>query len=340
MKRSRKGLGQLKSLMKFLGNPKELDGPESFYLKLYLYLHNAYQMESMAIWALPQDYKSGRNLMRPRLVWFQGAKRPVYKAIPFHQKLERWEKNKGLLKSQKYMNLFFSLGVFAGHRFYLDARVPAKSSVFLELWDYTREYLENMFLLSNRLAELMKVKNLVHIDDISGLYNQRKLSLDLRELIQSHTQTHGQFSVLFIDIDHFKHINDNYGHVIGTKILAELAKTMRARLRDNDLVYRYGGDEFVMLLPNVDAELAKKIAMRILGDIRGQPIVVDGGLKFPISVSIGVAVFPRDAETPEEILTMADKMMYEAKRGGRGRVCYAGEVLSTLRSEATVRTRV
>jgi len=328
--------------MKFLGNPKELEGPESFYLKLFLYLHNAYQMQSMAIWALPQDYnhKSERAPMRPRLVWFQGAKRPIYKALPFQQKLERWEKNKGLLKAPKHINLFFSLGTFGGHRYYLDAKVPTKASVFLELWDYTREYLENMFLLSNRLAELMKVKNLVHIDDISGLYNQRKLSIDLRELIQSHTQSHGQFSVLFIDIDHFKDVNDNHGHVIGTKILAELAKTMRARLRDNDLVYRYGGDEFVMLLPNVDPELAKKIALRILSDIRSRPIVVDGGLKFSISVSIGIAVFPRDAESPEEILTIADKMMYEAKRGGRGRVCYAGEVLSMLKSETPARSRV
>ncbi|MEK6626919.1 MAG: diguanylate cyclase, partial [Bdellovibrionota bacterium] len=244
MERSRKGLGHLKALMKFLGNPKELDGPESFYLKLFLYLNNAYQVESMSIWALPQGATGEKRApLRPRLVWFQGAKRPIYKALPFHQKLDRWEKNKGLIKGQKHINLFFSLGDFGGHCFYLDARIPTLNSVFLELWDYTREYLENMFLLSNRLAELMKVKNLVHIDDISGLYNQRKLSIDIRELIQSHTQAHGQFSVLFIDIDHFKVVNDNYGHVIGTKILAALAKTMKARLRDNDLVYRYGGDE-------------------------------------------------------------------------------------------------
>lgn len=185
----------------------------------------------------------------------------------------------------------------------------------------------------SRLDELKKIENLVHVDDVTGLYNQRKLLKDLDLAIERYRELEESFSLLFIDIDHFKKVNDGHGHLVGTQLLSSLGVVLKDTLRESDLIYRYGGDEFVMVIPDVGAEMGKIIGERVLKAVKAKHFEIDalstsgGESHFDLSVSIGVATFPNDANNREEILNIADRMMYEAKKTGRGRVCYTTELL-------------
>jgi diguanylate cyclase (GGDEF)-like protein len=131
------------------------------------------------------------------------------------------------------------------------------------------------------------------------------------------------FSLLFIDIDYFKKVNDSYGHIIGTKLLEDVAFDIRKLLRDADITYRYGGDEFVIILVDSNAEAGKKVGERILKQIKSKTYDFQQKeelIQLHLSVSIGVAEFPGDATSSDEVLALADRMMYEAKESGRGLV--------------------
>ena len=101
------------------------------------------------------------------------------------------------------------------------------------------------------------MSSLAHTDDVTGLYNQRKLLRDLDQKIVHTLQTDGYFSLIFLDIDNFKNVNDGHGHIIGTKLLVQVAGVIRKVIRDTDYIYRYGGDEFVIILPEVERQNAK-----------------------------------------------------------------------------------
>jgi diguanylate cyclase (GGDEF)-like protein len=128
-------------------------------------------------------------------------------------------------------------------------------------------------------------------------------------------------SVLFFDADNFKRVNDVYGHSVGDAVLCEVGNRVQATLRVGDSVGRYGGEEFVVLLPETDLALACEIAERLLLVIATRLLVVDqvdGGLG--VTLSIGVATFPTDGQTADEMLEQADQAMYRAKQSGRNRV--------------------
>ena len=165
-----------------------------------------------------------------------------------------------------------------------------------------------------------KMSSLAHTDDVTGLFNQRKLLQDIDRSMLDALQHQGHFSLVFLDLDHFKHVNDDYGHVIGSKLLTQVAAVIRQVIRETDYIYRYGGDEFIILLPGVRAQNAKKIGERLLAKMQHQEFVVGDEQKFKLGLSLGIAEYPRDAESREEILSMADKLMYEAKKSGRGKI--------------------
>jgi len=182
---------------------------------------------------------------------------------------------------------------------------------------------QKSFLQLQKWKELKRVSELIHIDDVTDLYNQRKLFKDLENLILRYDKLKEGFVLLFVDIDYFKNVNDNYGHVVGTHMLTEIAAILRKVLRDGDLIYRYGGDEFVMIVPHVSRDVARNIGERILRTVRERIFKVKDNVEYKLTLSIGIAEFPVDAKTRVEILELADKMMYEAKKSGRGRVCMA-----------------
>jgi diguanylate cyclase (GGDEF)-like protein len=136
------------------------------------------------------------------------------------------------------------------------------------------------------------------------------------------------FSLLFVDIDYFKNVNDQFGHVVGSQILVDMAAILKAQLRSSDLVYRYGGDEFIILLPKSNLEESKRIAVRISEAVKAAEFSIDHDKKYRLSLSIGIAEFPSDADSAKSIIEFADKMMYMSKKSGRGKVFHITEVVA------------
>ena len=124
----------------------------------------------------------------------------------------------------------------------------------------------------------------------------------------------------------FKNVNDGHGHLVGTQILGEIGALLKEVLRKNDLIYRYGGDEFVLIIPYADKQTAQKIGERILTKVKKKQFAYSDSRKgFNLTVSIGIALFPENGKSRQDILTLADKMMYAAKSSGRGTVRMALE---------------
>jgi diguanylate cyclase (GGDEF)-like protein len=151
------------------------------------------------------------------------------------------------------------------------------------------------------------------IDDLTSLYNQRYLITVLDREISRSKRQKAAFSVLFLDVDFFKLVNDTKGHWVGSRILSELGGVLKNLVRNSDYCFRYGGDEFVVILVGTDQNQAGLTAERIRRQIEQTEFQVEG-IKLRITVSIGVAVFPNHAQNAKEIVKIADQAMYVSKR--------------------------
>jgi two-component system cell cycle response regulator len=158
-------------------------------------------------------------------------------------------------------------------------------------------------------------------DPLTGFYNQRYLMRHLRGLLAAGLPN--GISVLMLDVDHFKTVNDRFGHAVGDKALKAVAETLRGRTRVFDSIARYGGEEFVVVMPGTSAPDARHAAERLRASIETMPFQAAPGVMHTITVSIGAAFTDRRDTTPEQILTAADAAMYRAKNGGRNRVEFA-----------------
>jgi diguanylate cyclase (GGDEF)-like protein len=158
---------------------------------------------------------------------------------------------------------------------------------------------------------------------------------DLDTCVQNYKDFKQSFCVLFVDIDHFKLVNDGHGHIVGTQLLKDVGVVIKETVRTSDYIYRYGGDEFVIILPDENIETGKNVGERILNNVKKNKFTVQKtGEEKRITVSIGIATFPEHASTRQDILEIADKMMYEAKKTGRSRVYPADEVIQNKNKQA------
>lgn len=155
-------------------------------------------------------------------------------------------------------------------------------------------------------------------DPLTGLPNRALLMAHLHQALVLAQRRHGLLSLLFIDLDGFKPINDTHGHALGDQLLTAVALRMRARLRESDVLGRLGGDEFLVLLEGTGAEDALRLGEALCHDL-AQPFLI-GEIKACISASIGIASYPEHATTPEVLLEASDVAMYRAKRAGRNGV--------------------
>jgi len=130
--------------------------------------------------------------------------------------------------------------------------------------------------------------------------------------------------LLFLDLDHFKRINDEYGHIVGSKLLAQVGDCLRESLRLVDAAFRYGGDEFAILLPQSSREAGLRVARRIARVFRQRQWLQDEEFHVELRASIGIATYPADGTTPETIVQRADDMMYAVKQAGRDNVAISG----------------
>jgi diguanylate cyclase (GGDEF)-like protein len=186
------------------------------------------------------------------------------------------------------------------------------------LADYAAIAIENA-------RHVQRIHELTITDDCTSLYNARHLNFMLdTEIYRSHRYAF-EFSLIFIDLDHFKNINDTYGHLMGSKLLAEIGESIKEKCRMIDLAFRYGGDEFVVLLPQTSKENATGVAKRLHKLIRESVWLKEPGLNVSITASVGVAAYPTDSRTKAELLHLADEAMYFVKQTSRDSVAASGE---------------
>ncbi|MBK7860633.1 MAG: diguanylate cyclase [Archangiaceae bacterium] len=192
----------------------------------------------------------------------------------------------------------------------------------------------HLALALRNLGRFAEVEDLVYLDDLTHLFNRRYLELVLDKDLKNATTTSKPFSLLFSDLDYFKGINDTHGHVVGSKLLVEVARVMKGCVRDNDVVCRWGGDEYVMLLRGTDSGGALKVAERIRRTIEGHHFLAREGFSINVTTCIGVASFPEHAREKDSLVDFADRAMYRGKKSTRNIIYMAAEGL-----EATPESR-
>lgn len=165
------------------------------------------------------------------------------------------------------------------------------------------------------------IKNIALYDTLTNLYNRRYFDERLGLVTQKSFYEGVALSLVMIDIDHFKKVNETFGHTEGDKVLREVAGLLRNSVRKKDTVARYGGEEFILILPEAGLEESSMIAERIRRLVESTPFEVNRA-HMNLTVSLGISNFPSHrARSKEELVKMADQALYDAKRGGRNRVC-------------------
>ncbi len=175
--------------------------------------------------------------------------------------------------------------------------------------------------LALELADLyQKMAEMAITDDLTKLFNMRYLNRTIEGEIERSNRYGTAVSLIFLDMDHFKNINDTHGHLVGSKLLVEVAQRLLGSLRTVDIVARYGGDEFVIVLPQTGSDDAMLIAERLREELERHVFLKEETGGITITASLGVASFPETAKTKEELMKMADEAMYCAKKKSRNAV--------------------
>ncbi|MGE0593323.1 MAG: diguanylate cyclase [Vicinamibacterales bacterium] len=220
-----------------------------------------------------------------------------------------------------------TIGVLAA----LDARPSASApQVTPALRGVIGIYLESPAVALESALALQRAEALSVTDDLTRVYNSRYLRLVLRREVKRASRGSRPLSLLFIDLDGFKAVNDTYGHLAGSKVLVEAAAAIRNGARETDMVARFGGDEFCLVLPDTGSAGAVSAAERIRDMFREHRFLVAEGSAIQLTCSIGVATLPDVAGSAEELLRAADTAMYKVKGGGKNGIHVAREEGSSL----------
>jgi diguanylate cyclase (GGDEF)-like protein len=192
-----------------------------------------------------------------------------------------------------------------------ESRAGARSeaSELATLRSINARLIREIAILKQREAQ---VQQLADRDGLTGLYNRRRMSEFLTSAIAESSQQQQRFGVLFIDLDGFKHINDRYGHAMGDQLLIAVSGRIATRARTGDLVCRYGGDEFIVLLPRVPDRAAAIDVAATITDLVSLPYWM-GYEQLRVTAAVGVALYPDDGDNAAELLHRADELMYRAK---------------------------
>ncbi|MGX6641910.1 diguanylate cyclase [Legionella pneumophila] len=179
-------------------------------------------------------------------------------------------------------------------------------------------------LANVRLRENLRYQSIR--DPLTGLYNRRYLEDFLFKQLHQAERTKASFAILMLDLDHFKKINDTFGHDAGDLVLKELGQILNSDIRLGDIAARYGGEEFVLLLYDIDAQAAKMKAENLRSAISNLQVKYGAQPVGQITASIGISVYPDDAKSPAEVIEAADKALYQAKNKGRNKVILFSEI--------------
>ena len=177
-----------------------------------------------------------------------------------------------------------------------------------------------MAIAVDNVYNLQKLQARTFIDEVTGFYNTRYLACKLDKFIPEVLAGGGkELSVVFLDLDDFKNVVDAHGHLLGTKVLAEVARVIHAVLGSEDALVRYGGDEYIVLLPDRNQAQALAQVRQMRRAIKEAAFLSEEGLNLKVTASFGIATLPQDARDKENLLIIADRAMYGSK--GRGKDC-------------------
>ncbi len=169
-----------------------------------------------------------------------------------------------------------------------------------------------------------RVLRLSVTDDVSGFNNTRYLHRYLDRFFNA-TDHDEELSLVFFDLDNFKRVVDRHGHLLGSRVLKEVAQAVHEQLDEDDRIVRYGGDEFVVILPRQDTEQASKKVHRLKVALTGTPFLQKENLRVRLTASFGLATYPHDARDKRELLAEADRCLFRSKATGKNRISVAGE---------------
>jgi diguanylate cyclase (GGDEF)-like protein len=213
------------------------------------------------------------------------------------------------------------------------------TEVFNRMVAKLREGRQELAAANEALREKNKqLEELSITDSLTGLYNRTHLMDTLAGEVARSRRHNRPFTLLIMDIDHFKTYNDTYGHLAGDEALRRTGFLLKESIRTSDYAARYGGEEFILILPETGAEDGVEMAERIRNQIAEKEMGSDGS-PLKVTVSVGVASFPRDGDDPHSLMKRADAALYEAKRRGRNRVVTSGEGRKKKRQETPQETQ-
>jgi diguanylate cyclase (GGDEF)-like protein len=195
-----------------------------------------------------------------------------------------------------------------------DQEFPAEDlSMLRSLADYAAIAIENAMYVK-------KIQELTITDDCTTLFNSRHFNSMIDSELSRSKRYNYTFGLVFLDLDHFKWVNDNHGHLCGSRLLKEIGRLIKQNLRDIDTAYRYGGDEFILLLPQTGKQSSILVANRLCILLNSTPIQIEENITVTITASFGVAAFPDDATSKLELVRLADQAMYRVKKETRNGV--------------------
>ncbi|GGY60575.1 sensor domain-containing diguanylate cyclase [Marinobacter zhanjiangensis] len=195
--------------------------------------------------------------------------------------------------------------------------------------------LEGIILDVTERKELeARLSEMAAIDPLTGQFNRRETERILQEEVARAERYHRKLAVLWVDLDHFKNVNDTWGHAVGDEVLRSISLRLAESVRTVDTLGRFGGEEFIVVLPEMSVDEAWEVAERLRGRIADEPVRVSFGMALDLTISIGVAVYPDHADSADTLCNLADKAMYQAKEQGRNRtIVFSGVSGSTESGE-------
>jgi diguanylate cyclase (GGDEF)-like protein len=193
-----------------------------------------------------------------------------------------------------------------------------------EMSDYTIAFLhiltDHAAIAIENARDVARIQQLTINDDTTGLYNVRHLYDVLGKELTRAKKQKLPLSIAFLDLDRFKLVNDAHGHLTGSELLAQTGQRLQELSRRQDLCFRYGGDEFVIVMPETDARVALELTTTLNRALMETQFRMNDGLKLKLSASVGLASFPDDGAAVHAIIGVADARMYQVKSNGRGQV--------------------
>jgi diguanylate cyclase (GGDEF)-like protein len=192
-----------------------------------------------------------------------------------------------------------------------------------------RGTLSNFNILGQGIVRLLEnnthLERMVSTDRLTQVHNRNYYEMQVPLEIERANRNRMSLGFLIIDIDDFKKVNDSHGHDVGDRVLRLVAQTVRKSLRKIDLIFRYGGEEFVVLLPGASADSARRTAERIRGIVARAEHTLEDGRKVKVTISVGGCIYPAHAQNESQLLRVADRALYVAKEEGKNRVVFSGE---------------